>query len=183
MGKLLLSFLIGLGLVLTCTATVYPVGDTAGWEISTDFDSWAKGKNFKVGDVLLFQYSSLHTVDVVTKDNYDNCNATGALQSNSGGNTSIPLTTAGNKYFICGTLSHCLGGMKLQVSVNAGAQETSPAGAPLPPKSPDPVPAPSTDINKTLPTTPSLGFSYSARDSLLFAWSCIFGTLLWTVII
>lgn len=53
MAKIFLFLaLLGLGLLLTCTATVYTVGDTAGWDISTDLNSWVAGKSFTVGDIL-----------------------------------------------------------------------------------------------------------------------------------
>lgn len=44
--------LVILSLALTCTATSYTVGDTSGWDISTDLGTWEKGKTFYVGDVL-----------------------------------------------------------------------------------------------------------------------------------
>lgn len=68
MAKLFLFLAsLGLGLVLTCTATVYTVGDTAGWDISTDLSSWVAGKNFTVGDVLskfllFFQFPNAQSV-------------------------------------------------------------------------------------------------------------------------
>ena len=40
------------GLALSCNATTYIVGDTSGWDISTDLDAWSQGKRFYVGDVL-----------------------------------------------------------------------------------------------------------------------------------
>lgn len=47
-----LCILLVLGLALTCRATIYTVGDSAGWDISTDLDTWALGKRFVVGDAL-----------------------------------------------------------------------------------------------------------------------------------
>lgn len=35
-----------------CRATMYMVGDSSGWDISTDFDSWSQDKHFVVGDVV-----------------------------------------------------------------------------------------------------------------------------------
>lgn len=37
---------------IRCNATTYIVGDTSGWDISTDLDTWSQGKRFFVGDVL-----------------------------------------------------------------------------------------------------------------------------------
>lgn len=33
-------------------ATVYTVGDTAGWSLGVDYGTWASGKTFSVGDKL-----------------------------------------------------------------------------------------------------------------------------------
>ncbi|GMH28587.1 hypothetical protein Nepgr_030430 [Nepenthes gracilis] len=123
-----LVMVISLQFVGRSSATVYTVGDSAGWDISTDLDSWVKGKTFAVGDALLFQYSSYHSLSELTKSNYEDCNTTVPLQSYTGGNTSVPLTEAGNRYFACGNKLHCLGGMKLKVHVDSN-QAPSPAPA------------------------------------------------------
>lgn len=40
-------------ILFTCSAaTLYTVGDTSGWDISTNLDTWANDKTFLVGDVL-----------------------------------------------------------------------------------------------------------------------------------
>lgn len=52
-GVVLGCVLVVLGFALTCSAaTYYTVGDSSGWDISTDLDTWAKDKKFIVGDVL-----------------------------------------------------------------------------------------------------------------------------------
>ena len=52
-GIVLGCVLVVLGFALTCSAaTLYIVGDNAGWDISTDLDTWAQDKKFVVGDVL-----------------------------------------------------------------------------------------------------------------------------------
>lgn len=135
--------------------------------------------------VAVFQYSSLHSVSEVTRDSYDNCAATNAIQSSRDGNTSIPLSTPGQKYFICGTMSHCLGGMKLQVFVN-GDQAPSPDGAPLAPESNGQVPTsslprPSNNINNPLPAAPSAGFLFNARESLHVISLTMVGIVLWMI--
>ncbi|KAK6131832.1 hypothetical protein DH2020_034428 [Rehmannia glutinosa] len=131
MAKLLLIPTILLLLyAITCSATVYTVGDNSGWDISTDIDSWARDKTFAVGDTLLFQYSQYHSVSEVTKKNYEGCNTTNVLQTSSNGNTSFALTEPGDRYFICGNRLHCLGGMKLHANV-LGDRVSSPIGAPV----------------------------------------------------
>ncbi|WOH06844.1 hypothetical protein DCAR_0626273 [Daucus carota subsp. sativus] len=116
-----------LGFSSTCTATTYMVGDNSGWDISTDLGSWTAGKQFHVGDVLAFQYSSTHSVSKVKKENYDSCNTSNVLESSSNGNTSFTLTQPGDTYFICGNRLHCLGGMKLHVLTQS---DNSPAPSP-----------------------------------------------------
>ncbi|GAB4825592.1 hypothetical protein Ancab_008466 [Ancistrocladus abbreviatus] len=129
MGRAILLLLFLVILIIRTNGSLYRVGDTSGWDISTDLDSWVLGKRFVVGDVLLFQYSSYHSVAELTRQDYNGCNTTNALQTYTGGNTSIPLTKAGGWYFACGNKLHCLGGMKLQVHV-ASNQAPSPAPAP-----------------------------------------------------
>ncbi|KAG8381063.1 hypothetical protein BUALT_Bualt06G0083000 [Buddleja alternifolia] len=126
---LLISTILLFFYALTCSATVYTVGDNSGWDISTDLDSWSRGKTFSVGDTLLFQYSQYHSVSELTKENYKGCNMTNALQSSSNGNTSFALSSPGDRYFACGNRLHCLGGMKLHVNV-VGNAVASPIGAP-----------------------------------------------------
>ncbi|KAM3248184.1 hypothetical protein P3L10_009952 [Capsicum annuum] len=63
MAKLLLVYaMVILALVFSGSSTNYMVGDNSGWDISTDLDAWSLGKRFVVGDVLLFQFSTYHSV-------------------------------------------------------------------------------------------------------------------------
>ncbi|XP_010933589.1 stellacyanin [Elaeis guineensis] len=179
MAKLLIIYAVAiLGVALTSQATVYTVGDTAGWDISADFPTWLTGKTFFIGDVLTFQFSQYHTVNEVDKAGYDSCNASNALLSNGNGNISIPLTTGGDKYFICGVRLHCMGGMKLQVSVTTN-QSIAPVSAPQSPvfhpqPPPSPIQKPSIDGNSLLP--PFTSDSYHVTKSSMFvAWLCTFG--------
>lgn len=48
--------------VPTSLATDYNVGDSAGWSIGTDYDTWAKDKTFKVGDNLGQYFRKLDSV-------------------------------------------------------------------------------------------------------------------------
>lgn len=53
MAKLLLLHLLAvLSIALTSHAAQYFVGDTSGWDISSNLDTWPDDKVFKVGDVL-----------------------------------------------------------------------------------------------------------------------------------
>ncbi|WMV31549.1 hypothetical protein MTR67_024934 [Solanum verrucosum] len=137
MAKPILFFvvLILISLIIcSSSATNYIVGDSSGWDISTDLDTWLVGKKFMIGDVLVFQYSSVHSVSEVTKENFAGCNTSNVLDSSKNGNTNFTLTKPGDRYFVCGNRLHCLGGMKLRVNVENvnGAAAGSPAPAPSP---------------------------------------------------
>ncbi|GLU20864.1 hypothetical protein SLE2022_370420 [Rubroshorea leprosula] len=124
-----ISFLLLSCFVLTTTATTYIIGDTSGWDISTNLDSWAADKTFKVGDVLVFQDLSSDNICEVTKENFRACNTTNVISRYSNRNTTISLTQPGMRYFIDGNQMYCLGGLKLQVNVE-GDTASSPIGAP-----------------------------------------------------
>ncbi|XP_019192032.1 PREDICTED: mavicyanin-like [Ipomoea nil] len=126
---ILATALMILNLGLSCSARTYIVGDSSGWDISTDLDSWSFGKRFLVGDVLWFQYSSYHNVVEVAKEDFDGCTTSNVLSSNSTGNTTFPLTRPGQRLFLSGNRMYCLGGMKLQVNVESN-QTMAPAPAP-----------------------------------------------------
>ncbi|XWS60149.1 hypothetical protein CRYUN_Cryun07bG0009800 [Craigia yunnanensis] len=187
MAKLiLLCFLAVFCFALTSDAATYVVGDTSGWDISTDIDSWASGKIFNVGDVLSFQYSSYHSVCEVTKESYKSCNTTDTLRTFSNGNTTVTLSNAGARYFVCGNKLHCLGGMKLQVNVEddktsstVGAPEAQP-GAKLPqPGATLPQPGASSKSNNPSTVIPtSSGYIIDGIESLIIAFLCLTATKL-----
>ncbi|KAJ9678710.1 hypothetical protein PVL29_020791 [Vitis rotundifolia] len=181
-GVVLSCVLVVLGLALTCSvATVYTVGDSSGWDISTNLDTWVADKKFIVGDVLLFQYSSSQSVNEVTEENFKGCNTTDALLTGSNGNTSIPLNRPGEWYFVCGNKLYCLGGMKLQVNVQANPA-ASPAGAPEAsgPGTSGSLPRPSSKNNNPSAAIPnSTGFINGGMVSLLSAFLGSMATLLW----
>ncbi|KAH7557324.1 hypothetical protein JRO89_XS11G0120300 [Xanthoceras sorbifolium] len=172
-----------LGMALTSNAaTTYMVGDNSGWDISTDLDTWATDKKFQVGDVLVFQYSSSNSVSEVTKKNFDSCNTTNVLNTYSNGNTTVPLTKPGDRYFISGDKLYCLGGMKLHVSVEGDGQaSTSPIGAPQ--GQPDSnLPRPTSKNNNPAALVPtSSAFSLTGRNSFFVASLGFMATILWVV--
>ncbi|XP_074375313.1 chemocyanin-like [Apium graveolens] len=129
----LISLLVILSVSSECTASTYMVGGTSGWDISTNLDSWTTDKQFNVGDVLVFVYSSTHSVWKVNKDNYETCNTKNLRESGNQGNSSFTLTEPGDSYYICGNKLHCLGGMKLKVTAIGDSNSTveSPAESPV----------------------------------------------------
>ncbi|CAF2048763.1 hypothetical protein HID58_035772 [Brassica napus] len=142
-GALLLLLL---AVVPAVFAVTYQVGDIGFWNSGVDYMDWVTGKTFRVGDTLEFQYGPSHSVAVVNKAGFDACDSTGALQTFSGGDTKIDLTTVGTMHFICPTPGHCQGGMKLAVTVAA----VPPPATPSPPPSPkSPPPSPRTPPSST----------------------------------
>ncbi|KAI3704955.1 hypothetical protein L1987_75185 [Smallanthus sonchifolius] len=109
-----------------CLATTYTVGDSSGWDISTDVESWARDKLFVVGDVLC-----CHSVAEVNRDSYPGCITSNVLRPSSNGSTTFALTKPGNRYFVCGNRLHGYAGMRLHVVVDGKAAD-GPAGAPEP---------------------------------------------------
>ncbi|XP_059317634.1 stellacyanin-like [Lycium ferocissimum] len=165
MTKPLVVFVVLILSLIVCSssATNYIVGDSSGWDISSDLDTWLIGKSFKVGDVLVFQYSSFDSVAEVTKENFDGCNTSNVLDSSKKGNTTFPLTKPGDRYFVSGNRLHCLGGMKLHVNVENDVADASPAAAP----EAGPSSSPSSK-SKNPSVVPSFAFSnYVGLDSLV----------------
>ncbi|XP_055834370.1 blue copper protein-like [Solanum dulcamara] len=121
MGKFLAGIFLFMCCVAPSLAKVHTVGDSAGWGLSVDYGTWASGTTFNVGDSLVFNYPSGHTVDEVSSSDYSSCTAGNSISSDSSGATTIPLKTPGTHYFICGVMGHCSGGMKLAVTVAAAA--------------------------------------------------------------
>ncbi|CAN6235803.1 unnamed protein product [Urochloa humidicola] len=173
--------LLVLGAARRAEAASYNVGNSAGWDISADLPSWANSKTFYVGDILVFQYSSYHTLAEVGEAGFRNCSAADAVLSRSDGNTTVPLEAPGDRYFICGNELHCLGGMKLHVLVNqnqtagGGGGGGAPAGvSESPPQAP---PAPSTDGDAGVPRLFFGGSHRTAVGPLLVTWLIVAAAL------
>ncbi|CAH2063417.1 unnamed protein product [Thlaspi arvense] len=128
------ALLLLLAAVPAVFAVTFQVGDTAGWNNGVNYTTWVNGKIFRVGDTLEFKYGPSHSVSVVDKPDYDNCDGSRPTQSFSGGReTKIRLRSVGTMHFLCPTPGHCLGGMKLAVPILAAA---SPMHSPSPSPSP-----------------------------------------------
>ncbi|CAH8382030.1 unnamed protein product [Eruca vesicaria subsp. sativa] len=122
--SVLASTLIGLAV-----ATDHTIGGPSGWTVGSNLGTWAAGQTFAVGDNLVFAYpSAFHDVVEVTKPEFDSCQAVKPLITFANGNSIVPLTTPGKRYFICGMPGHCTQGMKLEVNVipTANAAPTAP---------------------------------------------------------
>ncbi|KAH7684795.1 Cupredoxins domain-containing protein [Dioscorea alata] len=115
---LLLALMLNNGGAL---AKKHEVGGDQGWDVSTDFGSWASSITFRVGDQLVFTYTpGLHTVvELAGEKEYNKCDLSGALKSMSDGKSTVKLSKAGYRYFACGTMGHCQEGMKLKIKTLA----------------------------------------------------------------
>lgn len=122
--------------VLVAVRAVYGadiiVGGNSGWNQGVNYDTWAAGQTFRVGDTLVFNYGGSHSVDEVNEESYKACSSTSVIKSHTGGTTPIPLSTAGPRYFICPTPGHCASGMKLQVNVLVANSTPNPTPTPTP---------------------------------------------------
>ncbi|XP_078156754.1 mavicyanin-like [Carex rostrata] len=114
--SLALGMLVLLNTAMWASATDYTVGDMSGWTAGEDYTKWANAQNFQVGDNLLFNFATgAHTVTEVTQSDYDSCSSSNTVSNTSP--TTVPLTSAGTHYFICGVPGHCSSGQKLAVTV------------------------------------------------------------------
>eukprot|EP00253_Pinus_taeda_P000001 PITA_00001 len=146
-------------LPFNCLATDYTVGDSAQWTLGVNYNTWASGKTFIVGDKLVFKYTpGTHNALVVNKAAYDSCLATNPLATHTSGNDTITLDSTGAKYYICGITGHCSAGMKLTITVGAAStsKKNGTAPSPSPARSRTPTvqsPSPSS----ASPTAPTVG--------------------------
>ncbi|XP_016453626.1 basic blue protein-like [Nicotiana tabacum] len=94
-------------------AAVYNVGGSGGWTFNTV--AWPKGKRFRAGDILAFNYlSGAHNVVAVNKDGYSNCRTPRGAKVYTKGGDKIKIVK-GQNYFICNFAGHCESGMKISV--------------------------------------------------------------------
>ncbi|KAB1210163.1 Basic blue protein [Morella rubra] len=95
--------------------TVHTVGGDYGWTF--DVRKWTKGKKFKAGDILSFNYDpSFHNVVAVDVRGYRTCTASSKSKIYRSGKDRLKLLE-GRHYFICNIPGHCEEGMKIEVDV------------------------------------------------------------------
>ncbi|KAJ8747681.1 hypothetical protein K2173_012891 [Erythroxylum novogranatense] len=123
-------------LVPSTSATDFMVGDDKGWTTNFDYQKWAEGKEFHVGDRLVFKYpQGAHDVLRVNGTVFQQCLKPADVPPLNSGNDVIPLATPGKKWYICGVAKHCEeGNQKLTITVwpEAGSPQGLPAPNPTP---------------------------------------------------
>ncbi|XP_052190886.1 blue copper protein-like isoform X1 [Diospyros lotus] len=159
--------IVNLLMMVVCSAvpslaTVYAVGDLTGWTMGVDYSAWTTGKTFMLGDTLVFNYGSGHTVDEVSRSDYKTCTVGNSITTDNSGSTTIALKTAGTHYYICGVIGHCGSGMKLAVTVAGGA-----ASAAVPPPGNATAAAASTPPTMVVTTPPATVLQSSSAAGTL----------------
>ncbi|CAJ1938276.1 unnamed protein product [Sphenostylis stenocarpa] len=95
-------------------AATYYVGDSGGWTFNTI--GWPKGKRFRAGDTLVFNYNpGAHNVVVVNQGGYGSCKTPKGARVYRSGKDQIRLSR-GQNYFICNYVGHCESGMKIAIN-------------------------------------------------------------------
>ncbi|XP_034693507.1 mavicyanin-like [Vitis riparia] len=113
-------------------AAEFTVGDDKGWTNKVDYQAWAKGKTFLVGDTLVFKYTQgNHNVFKVNGPAFKDCTIPPSNEALTSGNDTITLDTPGNKWYICGINDHCANGQKLVITVH-GSLSPEPTPTPIP---------------------------------------------------
>ncbi|KAK9278003.1 hypothetical protein L1049_027560 [Liquidambar formosana] len=79
----------------------------------------------------VFSYGPIHDVLEVDRLDYSKCRTVKPISAHNDGDTVVPLTEAGTRYFICGRRGHCAMGLRLQLQVlpPPANNSTAPAGS------------------------------------------------------
>ncbi|KAF7839632.1 blue copper protein-like [Senna tora] len=174
-------------------SVTYTVGDKTGWVIpssASSYQTWASGKSFKVGDVLVFNFSkNQHNVAEVTKAKYDSCDTTSPLAIYNDPPVRVTLNKSGEHYFICAVQGHCSAGQKLAINVTTvGGGGNNGATPPPPPSiatSPSSVAAspnsPPSTVNPSSPSPTGVASSPPPQnsDAASLGFAGLFATVLW----
>ncbi|XP_044972393.1 early nodulin-like protein 1 [Hordeum vulgare subsp. vulgare] len=111
---------------------VFHVGGPRGWRVpdaNTSYGWWAMNNRFHVGDQLYFKYEN-DSVLLVTREEFDACNATEPLSRFADGSTTVRLDRPGFFCFISGEPGHCEEGQRLIVRVMVHPAEPAPSPGP-----------------------------------------------------
>ncbi|KAJ9174613.1 hypothetical protein P3X46_013241 [Hevea brasiliensis] len=96
------------------SAATYTVGGSSGWTFNVS--GWPKGKRFRAGDIIVFNYSpSAHNVVAVDRVGYNSCKASKGAKVYTSGKDRIKLVK-GQNFFLCSFVGHCQAGMKIAIT-------------------------------------------------------------------
>ncbi|XP_021760938.1 basic blue protein-like [Chenopodium quinoa] len=103
-----------LAIIQPSLAAYYNVGNGGGWTFNVN--NWPRGKSFRAGDILVFNYArNLHNVVPVNSRGFASCSAPRGVKPYQSGKDRIRLKKGVN-YFICSFPGHCQGGMKIAIN-------------------------------------------------------------------
>ncbi|KAL3619371.1 hypothetical protein CASFOL_036941 [Castilleja foliolosa] len=125
---LIIMICVSAAVIVPCLGAEYMVGDDVGWRLGVDYSRWAQGKDFRVGDTLVFKYyPGAHNVIEVNESDLGKCASSNvSTVPFTSGIDVVHLTTSGKKGYICSVGEHCSAGMKLGITVS------DPLSAPFP---------------------------------------------------
>ncbi|GKE05480.1 blue copper protein-like protein [Tanacetum coccineum] len=99
--KLTIQIFVALiaSLATSISATNFIVGDAYGWTLHFNYQSWAKGKEFVVGDKIVFKYPmGYHDVYKVNGTAFQQCTVPDIREGLTSGYDVVPLSTPGRKW-------------------------------------------------------------------------------------
>ncbi|CAH9090535.1 unnamed protein product [Cuscuta epithymum] len=167
-------------LLFGCTQarTLVVGGKNNTWAVqsSSSLNTWAKKARFVVGDILVWKSEKEgDKVVQVEREDYERCNASKPISSQSGLNASVVLDHSGPFYFISGSEENCKKGLKLTVVVLSEKHAGKVA-------SPAPAPAPALDdLPAVAPTTGAAALSVSVRAGSLVKGLFLIYLFFWCV--
>ncbi|KVH94407.1 mavicyanin-like [Cynara cardunculus var. scolymus] len=155
--------------VVMVTGKQYKVGDSAGWTTkpNSTYLSWASSKNFRVEDVLWFEYNAtIDNVIRVSLSDFRSCNTSAPIKTFNSGNDSFTIKAPGHYYFTSGFSGHCKAGQKLDVRVLKTSQNaTQPSGRTPSPSPSDLVSSSPLESKETAPS-PTENSATSTHDPM-----------------
>lgn len=134
------------------------VGGKNGWSShpSEDYKQWSGRMRFSINDTLSFKYpKETDSVVVVSKDDYDKCNAAKPILKLDGGDSTFKLDRSGPFYFITSNKTNCDKGQKLLIVVLALRNKSPPPPAALSPAPASLAPVPSPESQAPVPSPSS----------------------------